>query len=421
MRNSHERSQWELRYPILWLTLAVSALAVLTTVVVTQDRQTLLRWSVFLLANPQQGSTIFREKGCVRCHSVNGVGGKVGPDLAGAGGHPSDLAFLVTAMWNHAPNMWERMQADRVSYPTLNYEETAQLVAYLYVASHMDGPGNAERGKILFSSKGCVRCHTTTNKNGQQQSLWTVLGAPKTPMAWTEAMWQSAPAMEDAMRKAGLAWPMFDSSDFNDLFAFVRQSSDHYAAETQQFPGDPDRGWQVFQEKSCIMCHELRQVSSGSSSSLQSGKWLAPTFSQVGELMWNHAPEMKRAMRSRGIANPSLTDEEMADLIAFVYSLRYFDPPGSPVVGRSIFDWRGCSLCHGEDAQGSNIAPALRGRGRNYNSISLATALWSHGRKMYYLTKKSGLDWPTLQENDIGDLLEFLNSPIAQFQSQRQE
>lgn len=86
MRNSRERSLWNLRYPIFWLTLAASALAALTTVVVTQDRQTLLRWSVFLFANPQQGSTLFREKGCVRCHSVNGVGGKVGPDLAGAGG-----------------------------------------------------------------------------------------------------------------------------------------------------------------------------------------------------------------------------------------------------------------------------------------------------------------------------------------------
>lgn len=414
MPNSRERSLWKLSYPILWLSLAASALAVLTTVVVNQDRQTLLRWSVFLFANPQQGSTIFREKGCVRCHSVNGVGGKVGPDLAGAGGHPSDLAFLVTAMWNHAPNMWERMQADRVSYPILTYEETAQLVAYLYVASHMDGQGNAQHGKLLFSSKGCIRCHTFVNKNGQQQSLWTQLGAPNTPMAWTEAMWKSAPAMEDAMRRAGIAWPMLDGSDLNDLFAFVQQSSDHSAAKVQQFPGDPDSGWRVFQANSCITCHKLRQDDTGLSSSLPSGKWLAPTFSQVGELMWNHAPEMRHAMRRQSIANPSLSDEEMTDLIAFVYSLRYFDPPGSPAVGRSIFSWRGCSLCHGEDAQGTSIAPSLRGRGRNYNSISLATALWSHGRKMYYLTQKSGLDWPTLQENDIGDLLEFLNSPDMQ-------
>jgi mono/diheme cytochrome c family protein len=417
MRNSRARSLWNLRYPIFWSTLAASALAILATVVVTQDRQTLLRWSVFLFANPQQGSAIFREKGCLRCHSVNGVGGKVGPDLAGAGGHPSDLAFLVTAMWNHAPNMWERMRVDHVSYPTLTYEETAQLMAYLYTASHMDGPGNSQNGKRLFTSKGCILCHAVTNRNGEQRSLWTALGAADTPMAWTEAMWKGAPTMDDAMRKAGLTWPMLDGSDLNDLLAFVQQSSGHHATGAQYIPGDPDRGWKVFQDKSCITCHELKQ----DGSSLQPAKWLARTFSQVGELMWNRVPEMRRAMQSQDIANPTLTNEEMTDLIAFIYSLRYFDPPGSSVVGRSIFNWRGCSLCHGEDAQGTTIAPALRGRGRNYNSISLATALWSHGRKMYYLTQKSGLDWPTLQENDIGDLLEFLNSPIAQFRAQGQD
>jgi len=421
MRKSRERSPWNRRYPTFWLTLAALAVTVLTTVVVTQDRQTLLRWSVFLFTDPQQGSTLFRGKGCVRCHSVNGVGGKVGPDLAGAGGHPSDLAVLVAEMWNHAPNMWERMRADHISYPTLTYEETAYLVAYLYMASHMDGPGNAQRGKWLFTSKGCIRCHAVTNKNGEQRSLWNALGAANTPMAWTKAMWEGAPAMEGAMRKAGLAWPMLDGSDLNDLFAFVRQSSDHYVTEAQQFPGRPERGWRVFQAKSCITCHELEPGSAGSSASLPPEKWLAPTFSQVGELMWNHAPEMQRAMRNQGIAYPTLPDEEMTDLIAFVYSLRYFDPPGSPVVGSSVFNWRGCSLCHGEGAQGTSIAPALRGRGANYNSISLATALWTHGQKMYYLTQKSGLDWPTLQKSDIGNLLAFLNSPIAQPHPQEQK
>jgi hypothetical protein len=84
-----------------------------------------MRWSVFLPSSPEQESTIFREKGCIHYHAVNGVEGKVGLNLGGAGCHPPDLAFLVTAMWNHALNIWERMRAEHLSYPTLTYEEVA--------------------------------------------------------------------------------------------------------------------------------------------------------------------------------------------------------------------------------------------------------------------------------------------------------
>lgn len=414
-----EHSLWSRRYTILWSVLAAAALTILASVVVTHDRQTLLRWSVFLSTNPQEGGVIFREKGCIHCHSVNGVGGRAGPDLGGAGGHPADLAFLVTAMWNHAPNMWGRMQAERLSYPTLTYEETAHLATYLYMASHMDGQGNAQQGKRLFTSKECIRCHGITNNKGGQRPLWVALGAAATPTAWTESIWNDAPSMENAMQKAGLAWPKLDAADLNDLFAYIRQSGGHCAAGTQQFPGDPEKGWRVFQAKSCIGCHKLED-DTGLHAGLQPENWLAPTFSAVGESMWNHVPEMQRAMQNQGLSYPHLSEEEMTDLIAFVYSLRYFDPPGSPVVGRSIFSWRECNLCHGEEAQGTNLAPALRGLGKNYNSISLATALWNHGQKMYSRTQKSSLDWPTLRPKDIGDLLAFLNSPMAEPRPQQQ-
>jgi mono/diheme cytochrome c family protein len=37
--------------------------------------------SAILPGNPLEGSQLFTDKGCLRCHSINGVGGAGGPDL----------------------------------------------------------------------------------------------------------------------------------------------------------------------------------------------------------------------------------------------------------------------------------------------------------------------------------------------------
>jgi cytochrome c551/c552 len=408
------------RHLIVWLGLAGASLTILAAVVSRQDHRDLLRWSVFLSTNPEQGSAIFREKGCVRCHAVNGAGGKVGPDLGAAGGHPGDLPFLISAMWNHAPNMWKRMQDEKFSYPSLSYENTAHLMAYLFIASHMDSVGDAHRGKSLFTSKGCITCHNNVKLNREERMSKSQPNVRKTPMEWSQAMWASAPTMEEAMQGRGMIWPQLNQADLNDLFAYQSELERDDPPQAQQFPGDPERGWQVFQEKSCITCHSLTEDAAAAPLKLLPRKWRAPTFSGISELMWNHAPAMDRAMHEQGIARPSMSAGEMTDLIAFVYSLQYFDPPGSALVGKSIFGWRGCSMCHGKCAEGTHHAPGLRGHGKNYNSISLATALWSHGPRMYNSARTSGVNWPNLQEDDIGDLLAFLNSPISQSRSQKQ-
>src|SRR5262249_58898228 len=47
--------------------------------------------------DPLAGSRVFGAKGCVKCHSVNGVGGKIGPDLANST-RPQSFFDLATAM-----------------------------------------------------------------------------------------------------------------------------------------------------------------------------------------------------------------------------------------------------------------------------------------------------------------------------------
>ena len=119
---------------------------------------------------------------------------------------------------------------------------------------------------------------------------------------------------------------------------------------------------------------------------------------------------MMRAMESKGISRPTFEGREMADVIAYLYSLRYFDGGGSPATGRAIFAQRGCNDCHGAGAEGTGQAPALRKSNRVYTTTTLATALWQHGPDMYERCRQLGKPWPILADNDVSDLIAFLNS-----------
>jgi len=389
----------------VWGFLAVVAAFAFAVALVTQGRRAEERSSFFLAGSPEQGRRIFRDRGCIRCHSVNGQGGKVGPDLGHRKPGESSLPQLVTAMWNHAPRMWERMHADGVSSPALSYDDVVQLLAYLSMSRHVDGPGNPVNGRALFQNKGCAACHAV---QGTGAATAPDLAAAKdltSPMEWSQALWNHASGMRQPTEEAETTWPQFQRDELLDLYAFARQD----AAGAPISPGDPERGWQVFQQKSCAGCHSLRAAYQLQGPNLGPEQPLPDTFTELAGVMVSHAPQMEKAMAQQGIARPSLSAQEMTDVFAFLYSLRYNEPSGSPHVGASVFQWRGCSRCHGQNAQGSARAPALHGR--TYNSISLAVALWRHGQQMQAETRQLGIGWPTLSEDDVGDLLAFLNLP----------
>src|ERR1039458_10073353 len=151
------------------------------------------RWSSFLVGDPHEGATLFFEtKGCARCHAVNGEGGNSAPDLGFNRSPQSSVTQIVSAMWNHAPRMWEGMRAKKIAYPDLDHEDMANLFAFLYTARYVDEPGDERRGERLFASKGCVRCH---GQQGTASGLAPDLSAMKgvdTPIVWAQTMWNHA-------------------------------------------------------------------------------------------------------------------------------------------------------------------------------------------------------------------------------------
>lgn len=99
----------------------------------------------------------------------------------------------------------------------------------------------------------------------------------------------------------------------------------------------------------------------------------------------------------------------MKDLLAFLESVRYFEPSGSPPTGKDVFAKRGCAACHGDDAEGTQSGPRLKANQQPFTAVSFASALWRHGPNMIDRAEAMGRPWPRLEPKDIGELISFLN------------
>jgi cytochrome c551/c552 len=288
--------------------------------------------------------------------------------------------------------MWERMRAERLDTPRLGEQEIADLFAYLTTARCLAEAGDAVRGERLYESKGCGGCHPRA------------LQEAASSVAWARAMWNHPAPAEGRTEVA-----RFEGAEMNDLVTFARKGSGPQL-DRQLLAGDSDRGWKLFQEKSCMVCHPLDEVTSRDSPNVGPGRERPSNSAHLAAAMWNHSAAISRTMRERGLDRPSFDSREMADLIAFLTSFRNSEPGGSPKLGEMLYEGRGCSRCHGLRAEGTKEGPGLRGRGRRFTSISFATALWRHGPQMVRRAHELGLSWPDLAEGDVGDLITFLNS-----------
>ncbi|TCD16745.1 c-type cytochrome [Oricola cellulosilytica] len=85
--------------------------------------------------NAGRGRALFVDKGCVVCHSVNGVGVDIGPSL-NAADMPSPMnAFEFAArMWRGAPAMTAMQEAEFGNVIDLSGQELADLIAFAHDA-----------------------------------------------------------------------------------------------------------------------------------------------------------------------------------------------------------------------------------------------------------------------------------------------
>jgi mono/diheme cytochrome c family protein len=349
-----------------------------------------------LPADSARGARLFESEQCIECHSVNGKGGHTAPDLGRALDRNFTPMTLASTMWNHAPTMWSAMRARNVQTAPMDDQAATDLFAYFYSARFFERPGDAGRGKRLFSERSCMRCHgIAESKIGQALPVaqWKSLGDP---IALTSAMWNHSAIMQAELKRQGIKWPELTGQDLSDLLVYLRNLSatKNYVTSFQITGGD--RGKELFATKGCVRCHT-------SDESPISAQLRGKTLTDVAAGMWDHGFRLPAA-------TVPLEAAEMREVLSYVWAAQFFESSGDARRGKNVFAGKHCSACHDNATNG---APSLAHGPRKVSGITMVSALWRHGPTMLALMLEKKITWPRFDTREMSDLIAYLNTREA--------
>ena len=119
---------------------------------------------------------------------------------------------------------------------------------------------------------------------------------------------------------------------------------------------------------------------------------------------------MLAAMQPLGIVVPQLAPDEMADIIAYLYSVRYFAGGGTVSRGWSVATDKGCLRCHGVSGErGKSASDLTQAKGLDSPPAVLA-ALWNHAVVTATMPSGDKAPWPELRAEEMADLVTLLGS-----------
>jgi mono/diheme cytochrome c family protein len=359
--------------------------------------------------DPVAGEKLFTAKRCVRCHAVNGVGGTVGPDL-GRTARPRTFFDLAAALWNHAPAMAARMREAGVARPALDAREVGDLVAYLYTLDYFDRKGDAAAGRRVFAAKTCATCHTVGDRGGTVGPDLTRLAGYASPIAFAAAMWNHAPKMTAVMTARGVARPTFTGSELRDMIAYLKTAAPKGPrVQVYVLPGVASNGRLLFADKRCVVCHPI--VTRGVEEGPELVEGLAQrSLTEFAAAMWNKAPRMLQAMQARELTPPTLRPDEMADLVAYLYSVRYFRQSGDLRRGVILAVNRGCLDCHGLYGERGKPASDLTVAKNLDAPAGVMAALWNHTFIDDPRAPRDRRPWPSFRGDEMADLMAYLRT-----------
>ncbi len=359
------------------------------------------------MGDPIRGQVLFASKGCVDCHAIRGAGGRIGPDLGRTAAKDSFFE-IASGMWNHSVGMEEKIRELRRVRPVFEDTELRDLVAFVYFLNYFDEPGDAKTGKILFTEKHCVQCHRVEGEGGREGPSLESLPRGVSPLRIAQGLWNHGPEMVSSMRRRGLNVPQFRGAEIIDLFAYLRSQGQAREAREFQSAGDPGAGERLFAAKGCSRCHAVFGDEGEIGPDLGRMEF-GGSVTQIAGRMWNHWPAMVEAMDMLEMRFPTFEEEELADLLAYVFVSRYAGTKGDPVRGREIYRAEGCAFCHGLDGEGT-LGPPLEQVTPGSDSEEIIQRMWNHAPEMWGEMGEHQIEWPRFEAHQLADLLSFLRT-----------
>lgn len=339
----------------------------------------------------RRGEQLFQSEQCIQCHAFKGRGGTIAPDLSRRIDRNYTPAVMASLMWNHAPKMWPAMRSQGIVRGRLSPESAADLFAYFVSARYFERSGDAGRGKQVFAAKHCADCHgvtTSTAAGAPPVAKWESLADPT---ILVQQMWNHGARMRQAYAEKKLKWSPLTSQELRDMLVYLQNLPETRALVTAfEFPPSAS-GSALFQSKGCAGCHQGKLA--------LENRLRNQNLTDIAVDMWNHQSSMKQPP-------PHLSQEEMRQILGYVWTRQYFRGSGDAARGKQVFAEKSCAACHNDSASG---APPLIKSAEGYSDITIISALWEHGPRMLDLMTERKLAWPRFTAQEMADLIAYLN------------
>lgn len=168
------------------------------------------------LGDPTIGAQVFRDKQCVACHPVSE--GDSGLKLERSKEFMQGAPGVAALMWNHSVGMWSEIKKNGLTEPKFKNHEMADMLAYLYLNTYTETPGDPVLGKKLFELKKCLSCHKPGSDIRVSQ------GRAYTDLDFVTGLWNHLPEMNKQSQESAASFPVFGPGEMKDLIAYLQHS-----------------------------------------------------------------------------------------------------------------------------------------------------------------------------------------------------
>jgi cytochrome c2 len=176
-----------------------------------------------------------------------------------------------------------------------------------------------------------------------------------------------------------------------------------------QTPADAEAGRAVFTAKRCARCHDPGG-GQNTGPPLETLRRPQGAYELAGRL-WNHAPAMFTVLKQADIEWPTISADEMANLMAYLQADPKKDPAPDLAKGATTLVAKGCLKCHRFRREGGRLGPDLEERRADYAPASVwAAVMWRHAPRMAGVAIAQGMSYPRFTGDEMANLLGFLRA-----------
>jgi cytochrome c2 len=343
--------------------------------------------------NPLDGRIVFERSGCIDCHSINGFGGKTAPNFGSENFLIGDYD-LITDMWNHSPKMLKMIEETKANQHRLTPEDFHKLRYFIYFLGFISNNGSVIKGQELFTKMNCANCHSIGKSVAGKINL-NKIGYYASPIYLAQVMWNHAAQMHKKLKSSKIQMPLFKGNEFADLAAYLETVSTFgNRNKNYMLPGNPVEGEKLFNSKLCSFCHIKNDIGP----SLNKID-LHKNVNVISGILWNHSDVMSSYMTKHNISWPKFKNDEMGNLLAYLYFYNNKHVKGSVEEGKEILAEKGCLNCHNYNNSlrilaASDIKP--------FNNIDeFFSKLWNHLPLIEKDFYTKGKELPNLKPEDV--------------------